>query len=133
VFAAWDNYTVERINMMFDLTNEIRGFKNEGWENYRQMLLGMYPQRDAEVNFQHAARQAYIGLGAALIAAAFEGVDSTPMEGFDPSAMDTILNLRERGLRSVVIMPIGYRQEDKDWLVNLKKVRRPREQFITEV
>lgn len=133
VFAAWDNYTAERINMMFDLTNEIRGFKNEGWEKYRQMLLSSYPQRDAEVNYQHAARQAYIGLGAALIAAAFEGVDATPMEGFDPDALDKILGLRERGLRSVVIMPIGYRQEDKDWLVNLKKVRRPREQFVTEV
>ena len=133
VFAAWDNYTAERINMMFDLTNEIRGFKNEGWENYRQMLLSSYPQRDAEVNYQHAARQAYIGLGAALIAAAFEGVDATPMEGFDSNALDKILKLRERGLRSVVIMPIGYRQEDKDWLVSLKKVRRPREQFVTEV
>ena len=133
VFAAWDNYTADRINMMFDLTNEMRGFKNEGWENYRQMLLGMYPQRDAEVNYQHAARQAYIGLSAALIAAAFEGVDATPMEGFDADALDKILNLRERGLRSVAIMPIGYRQEDKDWLVNLKKVRRPRDQFVTEV
>lgn len=133
VFAAWDNYTAERINMMFDLTNEIRGFKNEGWEKYRQMLLSSYPQKDAEVNYQHAARQAYIGLGAALIAAAFEGVDATPMEGFDADALDKILKLRERGLRSVVIMPIGYRQEDKDWLVNLKKVRRPREQFVTEV
>ena len=132
-FAAWDNYTADRINMMFDLTNEMRGFKNEGWENYRQMLLGMYPQRDAEVNYQHAARQAYIGLSAALIAAAFEGVDATPMEGFDADALDKILNLRERGLRSVAIMPIGYRQEDKDWLVNLKKVRRPRAQFVTEV
>ena len=39
VFAAWDNYTPERINQMFDYTNEVRGFKNEGWENYRQMLL----------------------------------------------------------------------------------------------
>ena len=58
VFAAWDNYTAERINHMFDLTNTVRGFKNEGWENYRQMLLSSYPQRDAEVNFQHAARQA---------------------------------------------------------------------------
>ena len=133
VFAAWDNYTVDRINMMFDLTNEIRGFKNEGWENYRQMLLGMYPQRDAEVNHQHAARQAYIGLGASLIAAAFEEVDATPMEGFDAKALDKILNLRERGLRSVAIMPIGYRQEDRDWLVSLKKVRRSREQFVTEV
>jgi nitroreductase len=97
------------------------------------MLLSSYPQKDAEVNYQHAARQAYIGLGAALIAAAFEGVDATPMEGFDADALDKILKLRERGLRSVVIMPIGYRQEDKDWLVNLKKVRRPREQFVTEV
>ena len=133
VFAAWDNYTVERINMMFDLTNAVRGFKNEGWEAYRNMLLGMYPQRDAEVNYQHAARQAYIGLSASMMAAAFEEVDCTPMEGFDPKALDDILNLRERGLRSVAILPLGYREADKDWLVNLAKVRRPREQFITEV
>ena len=133
VFAAWDNYTVERINMMFDLTNTVRGFKNEGWENYRNMLLGMYPQRNAEVNHQHAARQAYIGMTAAMMAAAFEEVDCTPMEGFDANALDEILSLRERGLRSVAILPLGYREADKDWLVNLTKVRRPREQFITEV
>jgi nitroreductase len=133
VFAAWDNYTPERINHMFDLTNEVRCFKNEGWENYRNMLLGSYPQRSAEVNFQHAARQAYLGLSAALIAAAFEEVDSTPMEGFDPKALDEILSLPARGLRSVAILPLGYRQEEGDWLVKLKKVRRPREQFVTEV
>ncbi|MEY4694057.1 MAG: putative nitroreductase YfkO [Pseudomonadota bacterium] len=133
VFAAWDNYTAERINMMFDLTNAQRGGTNEGWENYRQMLLKTYPSRDAQVNFEHAARQAYIGLGAALIAAAFEEVDATPMEGFDPKAIDEILGLSARGLRSVVIVPLGYRAQEGDWLVNLKKVRRPREQFVTEV
>jgi nitroreductase/dihydropteridine reductase len=133
VFAAWDNYTAERINMMFDLTNSVRGTTNEGWENYRNMLLGSYPQRDAEVNYQHAARQAYIGLGVAMMAAAFEEVDCTPMEGFDPNALDEILDLRARGLRSVAILPLGYREADKDWLVNLIKVRRPREQFVTEV
>ena len=133
VFAAWDNYTPERINHMFDLTNQVRGFENEGWENYRKMLLSTYPQRDAEVNYQHAARQAYIGVGAALIAAAFQEVDATPMEGFDPTALDEILGLRAKGLRSVVIIPLGYRQEEGDWLVNLEKVRRPRDQFIIEV
>lgn len=133
VFAAWDDYTKERIDSMFDLTNEIRGFKNEGWENYRQTLLKTYPGRGADVNFEHAARQAYIGLGASLIAAAFEDVDSTPMEGFDPKALDEILQLKARGLRSVVLLPLGYRQEDKDWLVNLKKVRRPRSGFVSEV
>lgn len=133
VFAAWDNYTAERINTMFDLVNTERGFVSEGWENYRKLLLNAYPERDAQLNFEHAARQAYIGLGTALIAAAEEGVDSTPMEGFDAAAMDAILGLPERGLRSVVILPLGYRDEVNDWLVNLKKVRRPRADFITEM
>lgn len=133
VFAAWDNYTAERINMMFDLTNSVRGTTNEGWENYRNSLLATYPQRDAELNHQHAARQAYIGMTASMLAAAFEEVDCTPMEGFNADALDEILNLRARGLRSVAMLPLGYREADKDWLVNLTKVRRPREQFITEV
>ena len=133
VFAAWDNYTAERINKMFDLVNEQRGFTNEGWENYRNMLLNTYPQRDAQANFEHAARQAYIGLGSALIAAAELKVDSTPMEGFDPAKVDEILGLRERGLRSVLLLPLGYRADEGDWLVNLKKVRRASEEFITEV
>ena len=133
VFAAWDDYTAQRINMMFDLTNDERGFKSEGWENYRSMLLKNYPPRGESVNFQHAARQAYIGLGAAMIAAAFEEVDCTPMEGFDTKALDELLGLRARGLRSVVILPLGYRETDKDWLVNLKKVRRPVGQFATYV
>ena len=133
VFAAWDDYTAERIDTMFDLTNTIRGFRNEGWEKYRASLLSTYPQRGAEVNFEHAARQAYIGLGAALIAAAFEQVDSVPMEGFDPAALDEILGLRARGLRSVVMLPLGYRDAGGDWLVNLEKVRRPLDQFVTEI
>lgn len=133
VFAAWDDYTAERINAMFDLTNTVRGTINEGWEKYRAMLLATYPQRGAEVNFAHAARQAYIGLAASLVAASYEEVDSTPMEGFVPDSLDEILGLRARGLRSVAILPLGYRQEEGDWLVNLEKVRRPREQFVTQV
>ena len=133
VFAAWDNYTEARINHMFDYTNAQRGGTNEGWENYRNMLLKAYPARDPQINFEHAARQAYIGLGAALIAAAYEDVDSTPMEGFDPKSFDEILNLSARGLRSVAILPLGYREEGKDWLEKLKKIRRPRDEFIIEV
>jgi len=131
VFAAWDTYTAERINKMFDLTNSIRGTKNEGWENYRQMLLNSYPQKDAEENFNHAAKQAYIAFSQSIAAAAFEGVDSTPLEGFDAAALDEILNLREKGLRSCVMLPLGYRDTEKDWLVNLKKVRKSKEDLVT--
>jgi nitroreductase len=133
VFAAWDTYTEDRINYMFDLTNKIRGFENEGWENYRKMLLGMYPQKDAEENFNHAAKQAYIAFSHAIIAAAYEGVDATPIEGFEPDAVDKILGLREKGLRSAVLLPIGYRKEDADWLVNLVKVRKPIEELVTVI
>jgi len=133
VFVAWDTYTPERINHHFDFTNAERGGTNEGWENYRQMLLKNYPSRDAQVNFEHAARQVYLGLGASLIAAAFEEVDSTPMEGFDPKSVDEILNLSAKGLRSVSLMPLGYRLKGQDWLESLKKIRRPRAEFVTEV
>ena len=133
VFAAWDNYTADRINYMFDLTNEIRGFKNEGWENYRQKLLNAYPMRDPEVNFEHAARQTYIALMAGLSQAIFEGLDSTPMEGFDPKALDEILRLKEKNLRSTILLPIGYRDAEKDWLVNLVKVRKPMNHLVTVI
>jgi len=133
VFAAWDNITPERIDAAFDYTNEVRGFVNEGWEAYRKQLHAIIAARTEQANFDAAARQAYIGLGVALVAAAEQGVDSTPMEGFDPAAVDQILGLKERHLRSVVILPVGYRKADSDWLVNLKKVRRPHDKFVTEL
>jgi nitroreductase len=133
VFCAWDTYTEDRINEAFDLVNDVRGFKNEGWEAYRQQLLNLYPKQEAETNFNHAAKQAYIAFSAAIIAAAYEAVDCTPIEGFDPEAVDQILGLREKGLRSCVLLPIGYRDAENDWLVNLKKVRKSTENIVTVI
>jgi nitroreductase len=53
------------------------------------------------------------------------------MEGFDPDALDQILNLREKGLRSCVMLPLGYRDDKNDWLVNLPKVRKSKEDLVT--
>ena len=133
VFVAWDDYTPERINMMFDLTNEERGFKNEGWEAYRQQLLKGYPPRGPEINFQHAARQCYIAMTTATMQASFEGIDTTPMEGFDPDALDEILDLRAQHLRSVLMLPLGYRDEKNDWLANLPKVRRAMSKLVRRI
>lgn len=133
VFAAWDNYSEARVDAVTDQMADERGGRSELLDGYYTNLKNMYLPRDAQVNYEHAARQAYIALGFALAAAAEQKVDSTPMEGFDPEAVDEILGLKERGLRSVILLPLGYRAEEGDWLVNLKKVRRPRDQFITEV
>ena len=130
VFAAWDNYTDARIDGVLAMNAEQRG-PSEALEAYFERLKAMYLPRDAQVNFEHAARQAYIGLGLAVTAAAFEEVDATPMEGFEPEKFDEILGLRARGLKSVAILPLGYRAAEGDWLNGAKKVRRPMDQFVT--
>ncbi|AFK03885.1 nitroreductase [Emticicia oligotrophica DSM 17448] len=131
VFAAWDNYTEERVNQRFDFMNSERGLPLSTTDAYKSNLLGMYLPRDPQVNFEHTARQSYIAMTAALLAAAEEKVDATPMEGFNPVALDELLNLKEKGLRSTVLLPLGYRDEANDWLVNLKKVRIPNESLFT--
>lgn len=133
VFAAWTNYTEARINAFFDLAAAERGGRTEGAEAYRTRLLASVLPREAEENHHHAAKQAYLAMGFALAAAAIEGVDSTPMEGFDPAQVDDILGLSAQGLRSVTLMPLGYRDAESDWLVTLKKVRRPRAAFVTTI
>ena len=132
VFAAWDNYTAERIDEVVGLNVEARG-DLPMLHAYYDNLKSNYLPRDAETNYAHAARQAYIALGIALVAAAEQEVDSTPMEGFDPDAVDAILGLRERGLRSVVLMPLGYRDPTGDWLLPMGKVRKSRDTIVTEI
>ncbi len=132
VFAAWDNYTDQRIDEVVDLNVEARG-DLPMLHAYYDNLKSNYVPRDAETNYAHAARQAYIALGVALVAAAEQEVDSTPMEGFNPDAVDSILGLKERGLRSVVLMPLGYRDAASDWLATMDKVRKTRDTLVTEV
>ncbi len=132
VFAAWDNYTESRINAYFEEMVKQRGF-DERMDNYRKFLLGNYTGRPAGLNYEHAARQAYIAFGIAIVAAAEQRLDATPMEGFDPAGVDEILNLKERGLKSVTLLPVGFRDEGNDWMVNVPKVRKPKEQLFSFV
>jgi len=133
VFAAWDTYTADRVNAWFDLVNEVRGVKSEGWEKYRASILNCYVPRSAEVNFEHASKQVYIALGIAMLAAAMEEVDATPMEGFIPAEVDRILDLESKGLKSVLLLPLGYRNPEKDYLINAKKVRKSMSDFVHEI
>lgn len=121
VFAAWDNYSPERVNEHFSYMNKKRNMPDSTTDDYRNMMLGLFATQTPEQHFQHAAKQAYIGLGFAMIAAATEEVDATPMEGFNPAALDVLLNLNDTGFKTTVILALGYRNAEKDWLVKLKK------------
>lgn len=128
VFAAWDNITPEQINDYINNTAETRGVTQESLAGFKNALLGIATRNTPEENFQWAARQAYIAFGTAIAAAATEEVDATPMEGFNASALDELLNLKEKGLRSVTLLPLGYRDAQNDWLAGQKKVRRDKEE-----
>ena len=61
-----------------------------------------------------------------------EEVDSTP-EGFNPAALDEVLKLNEKGLKSVVILSVGYRDAEKDYLTGAAKVRRAHNEFFIKI
>ena len=130
VFAAWDQYTPERIDAVYDRTTEERGLPKGRFDSYTGMIKKTYGAQTPEQNFAHAARQAYIGLGMALAQAAELRIDSTPAEGFDNKVVDEVLGLSEYGLKSVFLMYVGYTDQEKDWLGSMKKVRIPTEEFV---
>ena len=36
-------------------------------------------------------------------------IDSCPMEGFDPEKVDEVLGLKAKNLKSILLLPVGYR------------------------
>jgi nitroreductase len=93
-------------------------------EDFKGMMLGTINNMTEEQKTIWAQKQTYIGLGFSLVASAVEEVDSTPMEGFVPQQVDEVLGLKELGLKSSVILTLGYRDTEGDSLSTMKKVRR---------
>lgn len=133
VFAAFEKVTQEHIEQYMARIAHERNIPVEALSDFKAALVGGILSRSNEENHLWAARQAYIALGTALIAAAELKIDSTPMEGFDPSKFDSLLGLKEKGLKSVVILSLGYRDTENDGFAKLKKVRLPLEDFATFV
>jgi nitroreductase / dihydropteridine reductase len=132
VFAAWESVTAEQVEEYINLTATTRNIPAESLASFKETLLNI-AKKPQEVNFTWTARQAYIAFGTAIAAAAVEGVDATPMEGFNNQQLDELLGLKEKGLRSVTLLPLGYRDVTNDWLAPLPKVRREKNKlFITQ-
>lgn len=129
VFAAWYSLKQAHIDDYFARIAEVREVTLDSLQPMKEYIETQLKNSDAD-NLIWNAKQTYIALGIALVAAAEEHVDSTPMEGFDKQALDALLNLKEKGLASTVILPLGYRDADNDYLAKLKKVRREKEQLF---
>lgn len=129
VFAAWNKVTDEKVDAYIGQVANERNLPLESLAAFRGMFAPSIAQ-PAEQNFVWTSRQTYIALGTALVAAAYEEVDATPMEGFNNAQVDEILGLQEKGLGSVSMLTLGYRDSENDYMVNAKKVRRSKEELF---
>ena len=131
VFAVNTNTNSASVDEFIDLISETRNFPKENLAGYADMMKGSLQSQSPEQVEAWSTKQAYIALGFGLVSAATLDIDACPMEGFSPDDFDKILNLNKLGLKSKVVMAVGYRSKD-DGYQQLAKVRRKMEDFIVK-
>jgi nitroreductase/dihydropteridine reductase len=124
VFAIWDTIDDESVDEYMNSTAEQRDIPIDMLEQFGSMIKATLSSMTEEQKTIWAQKQTYIGLGFSLVASALEEIDSTPMEGFVPSKVDEVLGLKELGLKSTLVLPLGYRDSENDGLSTMKKIRR---------
>ena len=133
VFTAWDRISDAQVDQRYDAMNALRNLSSDKTADTVAGLKQLFGSMTQEQQYHHAAKQAHIGFGMAIAAAAELGIDATPMEGFDKDGLDELLGLKEKGLKSVVLLALGRRNPEQDWLLKLEKYRVPREEFVTDI
>lgn len=130
VFTAWQQYSAQKIDKVYDLHTDVRDLPRGRFNDYTDKLKEFYGAQTADEHFEHTARQSYIALAFSMAQVAELKVDSTPAEGFINAKVDEILDLHTLGLKSVTLLYLGYRDEKNDWLSHMKKVRIPMEELV---
>ena len=120
------------VDAYYQQLHDERQTPSEVLEPYKNQLKGVIQNMGANQRTEWTIRQAYIALGNLMTVCAFENIDSCPMEGFIPSEVDKILNLKDFNLKSVLLLPVGFRAEN-DMFASLKKVRKPLNEVILEL
>jgi nitroreductase len=129
VFCVWNDVTEAHVDAYMQDMAEQRVVSLESLAGFKAMILGAVKNLSVEQKQTWAAKQAYIALGTAMVAAAEQKVDATPMEGFNPQQVDEILGLDQQGLKSTVLLVLGKRSAE-DALASMAKVRRSKEDLF---
>lgn len=123
IICIQDNITDKDVDMLFDNTKYIRKTPDHILDKFRNNLKVMMQKMTKEERQRWSFNQAYIALGNLMTVCAVEQIDSCPMEGFSEKDFDEILGLKSKNLKSVLLLPVGYRAED-DMFADFKKVRK---------
>lgn len=132
VFCIELNIDNDYITEYFKRIKGIRQTPDELLQPFKDFLIQDFENLDQKEVEEWAIKQAYLTMGNLLTVCALEQIDACPMEGFSPENYDEILELNKRGLKSVLVMPIGYRAED-DMFADFKKVRKTINNSVIEL
>jgi nitroreductase len=133
VFAIKKDFGLEDVERHVERTAEVRGVPVEALAGFRKMMVGSLVPPPAGFDLTSwATNQVYLALGFFMTAAAVLGIDTCPMEGFQPANYDELLGLPAQGYASSVLCAAGYRAAD-DKAARIPKVRFRTEDVVTPV
>ena len=132
VICIRDNYTTKEVENYFNLVQKIRNTPDAVINPFKKFLTAEIAKKTQEELYVSNKNQAYIALGNLLTVCALQEIDSCPMEGFTPDKYDEILDLTKNNLKSVLVLPVGFRASD-DYMKDLTKVRKNISDSIIEI
>ena len=132
VLCIQKNMSSDDVENYFSLVKKIRNTPDKILDQFKNYLKNDFETKSEETIHSWMKNQAYIALGNLMTVAASENIDSCPMEGFIPEKYDALLNLGKHNLKSVLVLPVGFRAED-DFMKDLKKVRKNTDEVIIEI
>ena len=132
VICIKDNYTTKEVENYFNLVQKIRNTPDAVINPFKKFLTAEIAKKTQEELYVSNKNQAYIALGNLLTVCASQEIDSCPMEGFTPDKYDEILDLTKDNLKSVLVLPVGFRASD-DYMKDLTKVRKNISDSIIEI
>ena len=128
VFAAWDNYTDARIDDVVQLNKDAAGHLAD-----HTTIPTSKPDCSRAIRKSTTITARPSSPSGSPCSPPPKSKSTTPMEGFEPAEVDRILGLNERGLRSVVLLALGHRNPDGDWLLPMPKVRKSLDALVTTI
>ncbi len=132
VFCNYTNLGASEVDEFIKLKADVQNLNVEGLKPFSDYLKGRVGNLSEDQLKLWTSKQTYIALANLLTAAAELGIDSCPMEGFEPEKYNDILGLKEKGLNASVIAAVGYRSAD-DQTQFAAKVRKPKQVLFEEV
>ena len=123
IICIESNINKSYIESYFKRVIDIRKTNPIVLESFKESIINEFNDMSNTSIINWSINQAYLALGNLMTVCSVEGIDSCPMEGFLPEKYDEILDLKSKNLKSVLVMPVGYRSVN-DQFSSFKKVRK---------